>query len=194
MNEMYSILVAGLNPSEEKFARSHFSKMGHEVIAARNPAEARSEMNDRGIDLAYLRISEGDKPAVKIKELFASDQPPPFVFVCDRAVDGFILEAWRCGASDILVLPLTTESLNASLQRSSIKVPTPTSDADKSEQATFFYLDESGKECRVKITPPRFTIGRSSSNSLVIGQRGVSRSHAEIFRQSAILGSFIPLR
>jgi sigma-B regulation protein RsbU (phosphoserine phosphatase) len=46
--------------------------------------------------------------------------------------------------------------------------------------ARFYYLDAAGKECRVAVTSPRFTLGRSSLNDLVISQGEISRFHAEL--------------
>ena len=54
--------------------------------------------------------------------------------------------------------------------------------------ARFFYLDDTGKKCRVNVNPPKFTMGRSSKNDLVIGQVGISREHAEVVVQD---GTFL---
>jgi phosphoserine phosphatase RsbU/P len=48
----------------------------------------------------------------------------------------------------------------------------------------FSYVDETGKTCSVDINPPRFALGRSLGNDLVLSRMGVSRSHAEVLIQN----------
>ena len=69
-------------------------------------------------------------------------------------------------------------------QRLSLK-KLSTSSSGQMEQiaASFYFLDETGEERREEINTPKFTIGRSSSNDLIIGERGVSRFQAEVLNQ-----------
>jgi sigma-B regulation protein RsbU (phosphoserine phosphatase) len=183
MDRTYSILITGLDASEENHALTHFSELGHEVFATSDLKEAARELRKREIHLMYLRITEGDHPENKFKEVFEFRPSLPVVVVCDKTADDLILNAWRSGAADVVFPPLTAESLNESLQRC-VKKFFPSGDESTSQTpARLFYLDEGGKERQVDITPPRFTLGRSSSNGLVIGQMGVSRFHAEILVQ-----------
>jgi serine phosphatase RsbU (regulator of sigma subunit) len=104
----------------------------------------------------------------------------PVVLVCSGPPDGLVLDAWHAGAADILLLPLTAQSLDSSLRRAAKQLPPHKIELAGRVQARFFYLDDSGKECWASITPPRFTLGRSSSNDLALSQMGISRFHAEV--------------
>jgi sigma-B regulation protein RsbU (phosphoserine phosphatase) len=180
MTDTYSIMFTGLNAAEEKLASAHLSQSGHKVVTAGNLAEAREKMKAQRIDLVYLHTSESAGAADQLKEIARFHPSLPVVIVCNQAKEDFILDTWRAGAADILFSPLTHQSLDASLLRGTSRIPSREQDQAALTAARFFFLDEMGKEFRVAITTPCFTIGRSSGNDLVIGQMGVSRFHAEI--------------
>jgi phosphoserine phosphatase RsbU/P len=180
MDETYSVMLAGLNAPEENFASAHFSKSGCGVITARNLAEARERLKAQRIDLVYLHASADGGTVSKLEEFAGLNPSLPVVLVCAQEATGFILDAWRAGAADVLFLPLTTHSLDASLRRSTRKLLPRDIEGITSASARFSYLDESGKQCLAAINPPRFTIGRLSDNNLILNHMGVSRSHAEV--------------
>ena len=183
MAETYSILFTGLSASEEIFASTHFSRSGHEVITAGNFAEARERLISQKMDLVYLQASADGEAVDRLEEIAGLYPSLPIVLVCARAAEAIILDAWHAGAADILFPPLTTQSLDASLQRGTRKLSRELGRIAP-VGARFFYLNEAGRECWVNVNPPRFTLGRSSGNSLVLGQMGVSRSHAEVLIQN----------
>ncbi len=178
----YSILLTGLASLEEELASNHFSQAGHRVLTARNLVEARDALKTRRVDLVYLQASADENALSELQELIAHSRQP-VVLLCSRPAEGLVLEAWRTGAADILFLPLTPRSLDASLQRGARQIPSRDPGRAAGVQAKLFYLDETGKECRVEIVPPRLTIGRSSANDLILNQMGISRFHAEVLVQ-----------
>ena len=184
MTENYSILFIGLTGSEESLVSAHFSRSGQEVFAAGDLAEARERLRSRKVDLTYLRSAADGGAIRQLQELTGLFPSVPVVFVCDRMPESLVLEAWRAGAADILFLPLTAQALDDSLQRSARRLSSREIQANPPPAGRFFYLDESGRECWAAVEPPRFTIGRGSANNLVLGQMGVSRSHAEVLVQN----------
>jgi serine phosphatase RsbU (regulator of sigma subunit)/DNA-binding response OmpR family regulator len=183
MAETYSILFSGLNTSESAFVSTHFSRLSHEVILAGNPTEARESLRSRKIDLLYLRPSADNRAVEELAAIAGPHPSLPVVLVCAQAAQSLVLDAWRAGAADILFLPLTAQSLNASLQRGARRMLPRENAGTTPVGGRFFYLDEAGKECWAGIHPPRFTLGRGAGNSLSFGQMGVSRSHAEVLMQ-----------
>ena len=188
MTENYSILFIGLTGSEESLVSAHFSRSGKEVFAAGDLAEARERLRSRKVDLTYLRSAADGGAIRQLQELTGIFPSVPVVFVCDRMPESLVLEAWRAGAADILFLPLTGQALDDSLQRSARRMSSREIQANPPSAARFFYLDEGGRECWATVKPPRFTIGRGSANNLVLGQMGVSRSHAEVLVQDGEYG------
>ncbi len=180
MADIYSILLAGLDASDENIAVTHFSNLGHRVLAAKTQEDALKLLEGQKADLFYYQAPEDDKALSKIEEVVQRFAATPIVLVCARQAESFILQAWHAGAADIVFLPLTAQALDASLKRCGSRIPARSPDPAPPLQARFIFLDESGKECWARITPPRFTIGRSSGNDLILGQMGISRSHAEI--------------
>jgi sigma-B regulation protein RsbU (phosphoserine phosphatase) len=180
MAESYSILLAGLRESEARKVSVQFSGSGHRISSAMDFADAREKLNVGGIDIFYFQAADDDRAINEIETITADFPSVPVVLICARAGEGLILNAWHAGAADILFLPLTSHSLDNSLQRCARRLPARESEQATPMQARFFYLDESGRECWAKVLPPQFTIGRSSGNDLVLGQMGISRSHAEV--------------
>jgi sigma-B regulation protein RsbU (phosphoserine phosphatase) len=184
MAENYTLLFIGLNGSEESFVSTHFSRSGHDVIITGDLAGARERLKSKKINLIYLRSSADDGAVSKLAEIAGLYPSLPIVLVCPQAAESLILDTWRAGAADILFLPLTSQSLDDSLQRGTRSIRSRELNRIAPGAAWFFYLDETGKECRVNINPPRFTLGRGSGNHLVLSQMGVSRSHAEVLIQN----------
>jgi sigma-B regulation protein RsbU (phosphoserine phosphatase) len=184
MSETLSILFSGLHVSEVNFVTAHLSRSGHQVIFSRDFPEALEILQSRRIDMVYLQTSEGNGVISRLEKIAERYPSMPVVILCDRASEGFILDAWHAGATDVLLLPLTSQLLDASLQRSVRRFLSRETEPVTPIQARFFYLDEDGKECEVLIRPPKFTLGRGSGNNLILSQGGVSRSHAEVWIQN----------
>ncbi len=182
MAGIYAILLIGLKTHEESFAASHFSRSGHQIITAASAVEAKDRLKSQKIALAYLQASSDENAVQELREI-VEHGGLPVVLVCARPTNGLVLEAWRGGAADILFLPLTPQSLDSSLERCARQILSHRIEQAAPIQARFFYFDETGKECWASITSPRFAIGRSSTNNLVLSQMGVSRFHAEVLAQ-----------
>lgn len=176
----YTILFSGLGSSEQKYALKHFANSGHTLVTAADIHETQEKLSAARIDLAYLRSDKGRNATAALESLGGLYPALPLVLVCDRMSGSLILDAWHAGAADIVLLPLTAQSLDASLQRACRKIPPHAPEPEPSAAARFFYIDESGKDCWTGIQPPRFTLGRGAGNHLIVSHMGVSRSHAEV--------------
>jgi phosphoserine phosphatase RsbU/P len=177
---MYSVLLAGLK-SEGYSAANHFSQRGHRVIAARDVIEANDKLAGSQVDLVYLQASSNDRAIDELQQLTGSLPALPVVLVLTQPPADFVLECWHAGAADILVTPLSGKSLDTSLQQYEKRFVS--NESQSPARARIVYFDELGKECSADVNPPRFTIGRSSTNDLVLGHMGISRSHAEVMFQ-----------
>jgi phosphoserine phosphatase RsbU/P len=181
MSESYSILLAGLNTPEKLFISTHFSRLGHQIITVGKSADAQEKVGTQKFDLVYLQGSGEDKGLKELENLLSTFDAPAVVLLCAVEAEGFVLKAWHAGAADILCLPLATQSLDASLQRGVEQLLLRKSKQTAPQnQARLFYLDETGKEHWVSIIPPKFSIGRSSGNNLILSQMDISRFHAEV--------------
>ncbi len=128
----------------------------------------------------YLRASEEDSPETDLEAIFSQSPSLPVIVLSDKSSEDFILNAWRSGATDIIFSPITTQVLDGSLQQVARRLFAPDSESLEQTVASFVFRNEFGEECREDVKTQKFTIGRSSSNDLVIGERGVSRFHAEV--------------
>lgn len=180
MDETYSILLAGLKATEESLALQHFSQSGHRMATAENVFDALDKLQGQRIDLVYFQASADSETVGEVEKIRRRFPALPIVLACSRLTEGLMLDAWRAGATDIIFFPLAPHALDASLQRSARQIAARESEPALPMPARFFFLDETGKECRVNIFPPRFTMGRSHGNDLILGQPGVSRAHAEV--------------
>jgi phosphoserine phosphatase RsbU/P len=184
---MYSILLVGLK-GEENFVSSHLARLGHQIITAGNVAEANEKLKNAQADLIYLQASSNNRSVIELQQLTADVSSLPVVLVLNHPVADLVLDGWHAGAADILVTPLTAASLDISLQQCKKGLVPSEVQSTASVQAFFRCLDEDGKERQALVNPPRFTIGRSSTNDLVLGQMGISRAHAEVvFQDGAYL-------
>jgi phosphoserine phosphatase RsbU/P len=183
MADAHTILLTGLKAPEESFVSAHFTRAGHQVFAAKDISDAHENFKAQGIDLVYVQPSAADRTLDELKEALKDFAPLPIVLICAHPAGRLVLDAWHAGASDVLFLPLTSSSLENSLQRVA-ELHSPREQRPAAPvHARFFFVDEMGKDCSASITGPQFTIGRSSNNSLVLGQMGVSRAHAEVLTQ-----------
>jgi serine phosphatase RsbU (regulator of sigma subunit)/pSer/pThr/pTyr-binding forkhead associated (FHA) protein len=182
MADIYSILLTGLNSLEENLTLSHFSRLGHRIVTAGGLVEAKDILKKQKIDLVYLQASTGDRILPDLREI-NEFSALPVVLLCPRSAEGLILDAWHAGAADIVLLPLTPQFLDSSLQRGAKQLPSRETERTAPVHARLFYLDDMGGECWANVTSPRFSIGRSSVNDLVLNQMGISRFHAEVLVQ-----------
>ncbi len=183
MTDSYSIMLVGMDAKEANAASALLSGSGHNIITTANIDEAGEKIRSQPIDVIYLKVTDKDSAADRLNEISQLNPSLPVIVVGNRTTELFIQDAWRAGAADVLSLPLTPDALSNSLQRMRRKLSSGDTHQTESVSARFFYLDETGKENRVAIKPPRFTMGRSSENDLVLSQMGVSRSHAEVLIQ-----------
>jgi len=179
----YSILFVGMDASEENTVSTQLSRSGHTIITAGNFNEARQKIKTHPVDVLYLKSPAEEKALGMLKEISGLNPSLPVVLACNSTTESFILDTWRAGAADIISFPLTPHTLEASLERLTHRLSSGRQEQPASATARFFYLDENGNENKVLVTPPRFTLGRSSGNDLVLGQMGVSRFHAEVLAQ-----------
>ncbi len=180
MDETYSILLAGLHSAEETLASLHFAQSGHRIAAAQTVNDVLDTLQAQGADLVFFQASADTEAIHEIEEIRRRFPVLPIVLACASPVEGFVLDAWRAGATDIIFLPLSTQSLDASLQRAAQKLAGSPAGISLPMPARFSFVDESGHEGRVNIFPPRLTIGRSHGNDLILNHLGVSRAHAEV--------------
>jgi len=183
MAEIYTILLAGLAPSEESVALTHFSGLGHRVLTAKAYDSALEILKTEKPGACYFQTPAEDSALHTIEEVVRRFASIPVVLVCNPCAASFILRAWHAGAADVLPLPLTPQSLDASLQQCAGRIPSQ-HDPAISPSARLVFLDEAGKECWVRVAPPKFTIGRGSGNDLMLAQMGISRSHAAVIVQN----------
>jgi|WetSurMetagenome_2_1015567.scaffolds.fasta_scaffold10823_6 phosphoserine phosphatase RsbU/P len=184
MVETYSLLLAGLETQEEKFISTHLAQSGHQIVTVKDVADAKEILKAQQIDFIYFQASADNRVLHELEEITKHHASLPVVLVCARPAEGLVLGAWHAGAADILVPPLTPQSLDTSLLRTSKRLSSPAPAQTAPVPARFFYLDEAGKECWASIIPPRFTVGRSSGNNLMLGHMGISRFHAEVLVQN----------
>ncbi len=180
MTDNYSILLAGLNAKDQHLAYHYFSQLGHQVIVASDVLETETLLKAQKIDLLYLQVSGSDNAIDELKKITEDHPSLPIVLLCAQPTVGLVLEAWHEDVADVLILPLTLQFLGTSFQRAIMHLQSNETRQKSPIRARLFYTDETGKECWEKIVPPRFTIGRSSDNNLVLTQMGISRNHAEV--------------
>ncbi len=178
MTDTHCILLLGLTDSA--FALSHFHHAGHHVTAAPWQGSVTEGLDNPDLDMVYLQPSDDERAIDELKQILGRWPDVAVVLVCARPSLNLAIQSWRNGAADILFMPLTRESLDDNLRRMGSNVPDSLLAGDEETVARFRYLDETGKECWIPIAPPKFTIGRSSTNDLVLGTAHISRSQAEV--------------
>ncbi len=180
MTGTYAIMLLGTAPPSGEGVAALLSRAGHTVVEAKDGADAEEKLRTLRVDLLCLQGS-GDAETARRIEYFSGSYPLlPVVAVCDRATDGFILDAWHAGASDVLASPVAAEDLAAALARAAGRAPGRDYRPEPGPGARLVHYDGTGKECRTPVCPPRCTIGRSSENDLAIGRMIVSQFHAAV--------------
>jgi phosphoserine phosphatase RsbU/P len=174
-----TILLVGLRPPLDEVVQKHLYSKGHLLKTATDAAEAQTHLKSADIDLALLQSRDAAALVADVRTLQPLERRCALLCVCDSATAQQTLDVFRAGAVDLLVGPLTPESLDAALERVCARFSISGSAPSQSETRLHF-LDEAGKERWVTIIPPRYTIGRSSANDLVFSNMSISRNHAEI--------------
>src|SRR5881397_1756799 len=164
MSSNYTILLVGMDSQSEALAREHFNLLGHTVFSASNLLQAEATIKEPQLDLVYLQQHPSSRAREQLEQIFGTRPGLPAVLICNDATAATALEAWHAGAADAIFLPLDTEALDRSLRRAALSLAPKLKGPD---QARLRFLDDTGKERWAFIVPPRFTIGRSSSNDLV---------------------------
>ena len=178
MTEGMSILLIGLDGASKTFASEHFRAGGHPIDTAPDLASA-GKQTDISAQLIFLQSASEDRTIEDLDQASTLFPTTPVILICSRYDLDITLDVWRAGAADIVFLPLTAEALNGAVERAEQRVRNLA--AASEPQARIHYLDETGKERWVTVTAPKFTVGRSSTNDLVLPQVNISRSQAEIF-------------
>jgi sigma-B regulation protein RsbU (phosphoserine phosphatase) len=178
MTDTHCILLLGLTDSA--LALSHFQNAGHQVTAAPWQGLVTESLDNPELDIVYLQPSDDKRAIEELRQILSRRPDVAVVLVCAQPSLDLAIQSWRNGAADILFMPLTRESLDDNLRRTSSHDPDRLLAGDEEAAARFRYLDETGKECWIPIAPPRFTIGRSSTNDLVLATAHISRAQAEI--------------
>jgi phosphoserine phosphatase RsbU/P len=180
MANVYSIWLVGLERPEHELASRILSAAGHRVVSAPSIAEISANPSGLAADVVYLQPTAPDRASVELRRLRDLRAELPVVLVCPRQSADAALEAWHCGAADVLFPPLDKAMLHASLGRAEMQLGrSPNAEAER-PQARFRYLDSSGKEQWAAVMPPQFTIGRSSTNDLCLSEISISRMHASV--------------
>lgn len=154
----YSILLAGLKTSEESFISNHFARSGHRIVAARDIADAKEKLKIEKIDFIYLQASANDTSINELDEIAGHSPAPPTVLICAQPGEGLVLDAWHAGAADILFPPLTSESLDTSLERGAKQLISRQLEQTTMVPARFFYLDETGRNAGRASFPPNLRL------------------------------------
>ncbi len=181
MADKYSIQLVGLRAPAEPLALNHLAQAGYRVTRAADLAQVRETAIQP--DVYILQPTSDAGAAEDVTRLISLRPEAVIVLILTQPSGPVMLEAWHSGAADILLLPLTPQSLDKSLERINTRIVTRDTPQPSQAQARIRYLDELGKEHWASLIPPRFTIGRSSGNDLVLSPMSISRSHAEILIQ-----------
>lgn len=177
MAASYRILLAGLRPADQALAYEYLAAAGHLVSTVAGPEQLAEGIRAPAPDLVFLNIEAG---ARLHPEVLGHCGGAAVVVLADRPSAELALEAWRRGAADLLPLPLTPRALEESLGRIARRLQPGEPQRRIGVRGRLRYLDGVGKEHWAAVIPPRFTIGRSSENDLVLPDMNVSRFHAEI--------------
>ena len=181
-----SILLVGLKSQSEELAQRVFGDAGHRVSLAARVSDAIRTLSASPAEIVYLQPADEERCGDELRRLRGAFAALPVVIVCSATNPAATLEAWHSGAADVVYMPLSESTLNSSYERAEARLPAKEDTAGGRVQARFRYLDEAGKERWADITGPRFTIGRSSSNDLPLGDISISRSHAEVTMQDGV--------
>jgi phosphoserine phosphatase RsbU/P len=183
MTNTYSILLLGFENTSESFASGYFTRNGHRVISAVAGPMAAQALKDPQINLVYLQALPGQDAIGEFRRVKEVRSNVPVVLAVPQLSAQILRDAWHSEAADAIEIPVTEEKLSVSFKRAVRQISELEKKEPEEVQARFRYLDETGKERWVSLVPPRFSIGRSSTNDLVLPQMNVSRNHAEVVIQ-----------
>jgi serine phosphatase RsbU (regulator of sigma subunit)/pSer/pThr/pTyr-binding forkhead associated (FHA) protein len=183
MTAIYSILLTGVKSPAEAPAVAHFTGAGHRVHTAASGLATIDALKESGIQVIYLQAAADNLALGELRRVKEIRPDLPVILILADPSTSFIRDAWHSGATDVLCLPLTPDLLDGSLKRAMKPFQEQRDQEIVGAQARFRYLDDAGKERWISIVPPKFTIGRSSTNDLVLSQMSVSRAHAEVLVQ-----------
>ncbi len=185
MTTKRSILLLGLAEPAERHVLAHFSAAGHVVATAKPGPDTDTLLRNPQPDVVFVQGARDPEGVALLKRVGTVQPALPVVLVCGQESAAIIREAWHAGAADVISPPLSAQILDSSLEHA-IRAPAGQDPTATETQARFRYLDETGKEHWAAIIPPRFTIGRSSSNDLVLTQMSISRAQAEVLVQDGV--------
>jgi phosphoserine phosphatase RsbU/P len=151
----------------------------HNVSASARVCDALVSFKDLQPDILFLQPVSDECGLEELLQAKKSFPKAAIILVCSGKISSIPVEAWHAGAADVILLPLSEESLRSSFDRAATGIPQQ-DDTQGRTSARFRHLDESGKEIWSIIRPPHFTIGRSSTNDLPLSDISISRSHAEV--------------
>jgi phosphoserine phosphatase RsbU/P len=175
-----SILLMGLDRPARELALGLFSGLGHQVAALASISEASSKLSQFRPDLIFLQASSDDLGVAELQQILKDQPNLPVVLLCTQSSIPSILDAWHAGAADVVLRPVTEQSLLNSLTRVEKLISGGDGSAGNEPIARLHFLNDLGLERWATIVPPRFTIGRSSNNDLPLNNNSISRQHAEI--------------
>ena len=194
MSDIYSILLVGLNDSDESLAFAQFSLKGHKVAKAKNIVKACEKLKEERFDLAYMKVSAEERALDTVKENIGYFASQPVVLVCSGSTESLVLEVLNAGAFDVVSSPLSLLSLEISMQRVFRHISSQMLQPKMPDHAQFLYHDDTGLEIRAGIIPPKFTIGRRFDNDLVLKpptispalEQFISRHHADVLVENDV--------
>ena len=135
--------------------------------------DALDTLQTQRADLIYFQASADTEAVNEIDEIRGRFPSLPIVLACarprGRACPGRL--ACRCDGHRFLPADPRIPGCQPAAQRAAACRPRDPEQA-LPVPARFFFFDEAGKESRVNIFPPRFTIGRSHGNDLILGHLG----------------------
>src|SRR5436189_2009657 len=177
MSDNYSILLLGLDPQAEAFARRHFAELQYSVSIAPSVAEGEEMLANPEHEIVFIKTEPNDGATAALRRLQSVRPGLPVILISVDSTPSNAIDAFRAGAVDVLILPLTAQALDDSIARAAKKLPNRSREP---AEARLHYLDETGKEQWVPLRAPRSTIGRNSTNNLVFPQMNISRSQVEL--------------
>jgi len=181
MAASYSILLVGFHPAEQELALGLFSGFGHHVAASPGISEVSNMLSQFRPDLIFLQPSGDDQVLKELQQVLQDWPSLPVVLVCaQQSCVRTVLEAWHSGAVDVILHPVTEQSLLNSLTRAEKHISGGESSAENPIATRLHFLNDLGMARWASIVTPRFTIGRSSNNDLSLSNSSISRQHAEI--------------
>src|SRR5262245_44117883 len=98
MAETYRILLAGLNPQAEAFARRHLTQLNHSVTSVSGIAAAEEALGKSEQDLAFVETELNESMPEVIQRLQNVTPGLAIILVCSDFTTGNTIDAFRAGA------------------------------------------------------------------------------------------------